>query len=219
MIHCSECIPVLMITHNRLAYTKKALEALFNSKGVQVYIIDNASTDGTVEWLESQPWKVAWNIIFNKENRGIADAMNQFLELTKYCNYVGKADNDTLIPQDWAEILLNDLQANNLDIIQAKHPIIPATHPQGWDGFVSNMEQPSPGIFLNHFVGGSGIIFRRDKIHHIPQTEWVLGGWRQFQREHPELKKAFTDHVEVELLDAHGYTDFPDYYKRTKRLV
>lgn len=210
-------IPVLMITHNRLEYTKQALDALFNSKVVEVFIIDNASTDGTVEWLQAQPCKVDWNIILNTENLGIAGAMNQFLELTKGSIYVGKCDNDTLVPKDWAVKLLDALVSNDLDIVQAKHHIIPASHPEGWNGFIRNMKQASPGVYLNHFVGGSGILFRRSAVDHIPHTEWVLGGWRQFQREHPELRKAFCDHTEVQLLDEHGYSDFPDYYKKTKR--
>lgn len=212
-------IPVLMITHNRLEYTKQALEALFNSKGVEIYIIDNASTDGTVEWLKTQPLNILYRTLFQKKNTGIAGAMNSFLLKTRENKYAGKVDNDTIVPADWTVKLLEALIANKLDIVQAKHHIIPATHPEGWDGFTRGMKQPSPGVFLNHFVGGSGILFRRSAVNYIPQTEWVLEGWRQFQREHPELRKAFCDHTEIQLLDQHGYEDYPEYYKQTKRLV
>jgi rhamnopyranosyl-N-acetylglucosaminyl-diphospho-decaprenol beta-1,3/1,4-galactofuranosyltransferase len=67
-------IPVLMITYNRLEYTKKALEALFLSQGRKIFIIDNGSSDGTREWLESHPWKMTMNITYNKDNIGIAGA-------------------------------------------------------------------------------------------------------------------------------------------------
>jgi hypothetical protein len=50
----------------------------------------------------------------------------------------------------------------------------------------------------------------------------MLGGWRQFQREHPELKKAFATDVEVHLLDTNengaDYSQYPNYYRETKRL-
>lgn len=207
-------IPVLMITYNRLAYTKRALEALFNSKDVDIYIIDNGSKDGTQEWLLSQPWAVSWHTIFNSENEGIAGAMNKFLQLTKMHGVVGKVDNDTIVPVNWISKLLPAL--DHCDMVQAKHHIIPATNPDGWDGFTKNMKKEG-SLYFNHFIGGSGILFKRSVVDHIPTTKWELGGWRQFQREHPDLIKAFCEDVEIKLLDEHGYTDYPEYYKQTKR--
>jgi GT2 family glycosyltransferase len=211
-------VPVLMITYNRLEYTKLALESLFNSKGVDIYIIDNGSTDGTQDWLYSQPWGVAWNITFNKSNLGIAGAMNQFMALTQGAEFVGKVDNDTIVPQDWCTKLLAHM--NKVDIVQAKHPILKATHEGGFDQWVSTMPASGP-LRFNHFVGGSGILFRRNIVTQVPRTLWMLGGWRQFQREHPHLRKAFATDVEIELLDTNeggaDYSQYPDYYRETKR--
>lgn len=209
-------IPILMITYNRLEYTRQALPALFNSEGVRVYVIDNGSTDGTAEWLKSQ---CAWDIIYNDRNLGIAGAMNQFLALTQDAEFVGKVDNDTIVPRDWHTRLMAHM--NKADIVQAKHPILKATHPGGFDSWVSTM--PADGsLRFNHFVGGSGILFRRNIVRQVPQTEWMLGGWRQFQRDNPHLRKAFATDVEVQLLDTNeggaDYSQYPDYYKETKRL-
>lgn len=213
-------VPVLMITYNRLEYTKKALEALLNSDaGQSICIIDNASTDGTREYLR-QLFKHA-TVLFMPKNFGIAKAMNEFLNLTKKCEFVAKVDNDTLVPPNWCHILTNKLIEHKIDMIQAKHHIIPATHPDGWEGFTKNMkrEKNDPSIYYNSFIGGSGIVFRRDKVNAIPETEWKLGGWRRFQLEHTELKKAFCDELEIKLLDEHGYGDYVDYYKETKRIT
>ena len=208
-----------MITYNRLEYTKQALESLFNSKEVEIFIIDNGSTDGTQEWLYSQPWGVAWNVFYNMKNLGIAGAMNQFLALTQEAEFVGKVDNDTIVPPDFISRMLPHM--DKVDIVQAKHPILKATHAEGFDSWVSAM--PASGALrYNHFVGGSGIIFRRNIVTQVPRTEWMLGGWRQFQREHPHLRKAFATDVEIQLLDTNeggaDYSQYPEYYRETKRL-
>lgn len=212
-------VPVLMITYNRLEFTKKALRSLFNSWGVHVYVIDNASTDGTREWLSSIVPGIAWDIAFNDRNLGIAGAMNRFLALTHGAEFVGKVDNDTIVPPDWCTRLMAHM--HKADIVQAKHPILKATHEGGFDQWVSTM--PADGALrFNHFVGGSGILFRRNIVTDVPRTEWMLGGWRQFQRDHPHLRKAFATDVEVQLLDTNeggaDYSQYPDYYRETKRL-
>lgn len=212
-------IPVLMITYNRLEFSKMALDALFTARNRKIYIIDNGSTDGTVEWIKSQPWRLAWTTLFNGRNLGIAGAMNQFISLTHGHKYVAKVDNDTIVERDFIDRMLCHMQY--ADIVQAKHSILKATHPGGFDDWVSSM--PGTGhLRFNHFVGGSGIMFKRGLIDHIPETEWKLGGWRQWQREHPEVRKAFATDVQIHLLDTddHGadYSKYPDYYKETKRL-
>lgn len=215
-------IPVLMITYNRLEYTKKALEALFFSRDRKIFIIDNGSTDGTQDYIMSQQWSYTWNITFNKTNLGIAGAMNQFLEKTKNFEWVGKVDNDTIVPEDWAIKMKEKCMKLKIDILQAKHPLIPAVaNGLTFDEWTSTMKKDGrdPSIRYHHFVGGSGIIFRRNAVPLIPQTEWKLYGWRQFQKDNPQLKKAFCTDVEIELLDGAGdYSAYPEYYKETGRI-
>jgi glycosyltransferase involved in cell wall biosynthesis len=205
---------VLFTTYNRLEYSKIALEAL-KKTGCEIIVIDNASTDGTQDWLKGQN---VW-VIYNKENLGVSGAMNQFLEITKNDEYVGKVDNDTVVPKDWAEKTLDILKSNDLDIVQPKHYIIKATYPDGWDGFVKTLPKIGEGLWKSDFVGGSGIVFRRRCVKgYLPKTDWVLGGWNDWQKAHPEVKKAFTDKVEIKLLDEKGYDDYPEYYQKTGRI-
>ena len=74
----SSNIPVLFITYNRLDYTKQSLPVLIeNTPGARLIVIDNGSTDGTVEYLnEFQPG--TFELILNKDNLGLGCAMNQF---------------------------------------------------------------------------------------------------------------------------------------------
>jgi glycosyltransferase involved in cell wall biosynthesis len=212
-------IPVLFITYNRLAYTKQALEALSNSYDVIIYVIDNGSTDGTVEWLKSYQWRGPHSTRYNSINIGIAGAMNQFLLGTKNYSVVGKVDNDTIVPLDWVIKMVPHIA--KADILQAKHHLIQASGVGTFDEWTSTMPADGP-LRFNHFVGGSGILFKRSIVDRIPETAWKLGGWREWQRMHPQYKKAFVTDVEIELLDTDesgaDYSKYPDYYKETNRL-
>lgn len=209
-------IPILMITWNRLEYTKKALTALLECRHALVIIIDNGSTDGTMEWLMTKPFGLRRPMMyFNHANMGIAHAMNKFLYLTRNYDIVGKVDNDTIVSEDWIEKMLPYLK--HADIIQSKHHIIESTCQGGWDQFIKPMKFKN-GLYYNHYVGGSGILFKRKIVESIKNTENKIMGWREWQRENSHIVKAFVPDVEIKLLDEHGYEDYPEYYKQTGRI-
>ncbi|MBV9924341.1 MAG: glycosyltransferase [Acidobacteria bacterium] len=101
-------VTIIILTWNGLAYTKRCLETLrgrtaFND--YEVVVVDNGSTDGTVEYLRSLPWL---RLLENRENLGFVRGNNRAL-----AESVGDSDfvllnNDTEIVQpDW----LSRLQA------------------------------------------------------------------------------------------------------------
>lgn len=218
-------VPVLFTTYNRLEYTRQSLPALMASDCGLILVVDNNSTDGTKEYLQSIK-SDRIHVIYEKENTGVAGAMNLFLQLTHGDKYVGKVDNDTIVPPDWCSRLLAKIIVHGVDIIQAKHPIPEATYSGGnFYAWMQTMKQDrkDPSLYYHRFVGGSGIVFKRKVVDRIPETEWKLYGWNTFQKEHPELKKAFCMEVEIELLDMYRnggtrYADYPEYYKETRRI-
>lgn len=89
-------IPVLYTTFNRLDYTRQTLPVLLeNAQEGKVIVIDNGSTDGTVNFLKSLS---GFDLILKEENTGISGAMNTFFEMTEGEKYVAKVDNDTIVP-------------------------------------------------------------------------------------------------------------------------
>jgi GT2 family glycosyltransferase len=216
--------PILFLTYNRLDFTKKSLPALLNSGVQNIIIIDNNSTDGTKAWLKKQKSKKIKKIIFNKENVGIAGAMTQFFEITDGERFVGKVDNDTIVPKHWFRDLVYNCERHEISVMQAKHKIL---HPR-FTSFEDWIEKESKvleeGVYEVQHVGGSAVAIRRDRIDpNIIQYQGKspLSGWTEAQVQSP-LIKAFTDKVEIELLDMvsdnqYDWDKYPNYYREVGR--
>lgn len=202
-----------MITCGRLSYTMRAVRAIKECEDIKLYIIDNGSVDNTVNWLRT----CGERVLYNRENMGIAYAFNQFLEHTNGLPIVGKIDNDTLIQPDFIKKMKQHLQY--VDLVQARHKLIAASAVGTFDQWTSKMKKITPTLVENHFIGGSGILINRNKVDFIPETENKLLGWREWQRQHPEVRKGFALDCEVKLLDEDGYPEeYHDYYKQTGRI-
>lgn len=213
-------IPVLLITYNRLAFTKKALGSLIRAGFTDIWIIDNGSTDETKPFLTGiKKMKVA-NVIFNETNEGISGAFNNFLSITKEAEFIVKCDNDTVLPPDFIDKMLPHMEF--ADIVQAKHNLIKASGVGTFDQWVKTM--PAQGdLRYNSFVGGSGIMCRRSVLSNLPTRTDKLMSWRIWQRDNPRVKKAFCVDCEIELLDtdsngANYPEEYREYYVKTGRI-
>lgn len=108
----------MMVTYNRLELTKKTLDSLFsNTSGpYRLIVVDNGSTDGTVEWLQEckEQCNTFWDLQLNPKNMGIAIGRNQCLQLAKKYNseYLSTIDNDIEFPEDWLRKCLDVLKVN-----------------------------------------------------------------------------------------------------------
>ncbi len=130
-------IPVL----NQLAYTQGCVRCLQPAlaAGAKVIVVDNGSTDGTREWLATQP---ALTVIRNEQNRGCAPAWNQGVaaagillnkqfsspgtaspilrntqETSETPGWVVVLNNDVLLPAGWLAALLGAAERHGLDLV------------------------------------------------------------------------------------------------------
>lgn len=95
-------VTIIILTWNGLAYTKRCLETLRAETAFpdyEVVVVDNGSTDGTVEYLKSLPWV---RLFENGENLGFVRGNNRALaECAGDSDFV-LLNNDTEIVQpDW----------------------------------------------------------------------------------------------------------------------
>jgi N-acetylglucosaminyl-diphospho-decaprenol L-rhamnosyltransferase len=107
-------VTIVIPVFNQLHFTRQCLESL-NVAGCDdsmIVVVNNASTDGTAEFLAARP---RLRVIHNPENRACAAAWNQGFAAgkTKWTVFL---NNDTLVPAGWLESLVDFAEKNGVDI-------------------------------------------------------------------------------------------------------
>ncbi|KKO54278.1 glycosyltransferase family 2 protein [Paenibacillus sp. DMB20] len=102
---------IIIPTYNQLGYLKECVESIvrYTNEPYELIIIDNASADGTAEYLKS-----AQGIRFriNPENLGFAGAVNQGLLMAKGTTLL-ILNNDAVVTTNWLSNLLACLHSNS----------------------------------------------------------------------------------------------------------
>jgi len=79
----NEFVSVTIVTYNSGRFIKRCLETVLSQRypNFEVIVVDNASTDGTIDILEQ--FEDRCQIIYNEENVGFAAAQNQAIALAQ----------------------------------------------------------------------------------------------------------------------------------------
>ncbi|MCC0649943.1 bifunctional glycosyltransferase family 2 protein/class I SAM-dependent methyltransferase [Clostridioides sp. ZZV15-6598] len=91
---------IIILTYNQLEYTKLCIASIKKftyENSYEIIVVDNNSTDGTVEWLKEQN---DLKIIFNNENQGFPKGCNQGIEISSGKNIV-LLNNDVIVTPNW----------------------------------------------------------------------------------------------------------------------
>lgn len=121
---------------NALEHTKVTLGSLFTTvhHPFLLTIVDNSSTDGTKEYLESlkpSSFCEKLTIISNRENRGAGEAINQGQKISEMVGvkYTCLCNNDLLFSNNWLELLENEMESDDtLGILGILRPAIDTLH-------------------------------------------------------------------------------------------
>jgi ATP-binding cassette subfamily B protein len=111
---------IVVATHNQLAFTRMCLESvLANTLGpsFELVVVDNASSDGTVDYLRKLSQAHA-NVtaVFNEENVGFGRATNQGLGRA-LGEVLVLLNNDTIVPPGWLEGLCSHVANPKLGLV------------------------------------------------------------------------------------------------------
>ncbi|HDR6271283.1 TPA: glycosyltransferase [Bacillus cereus] len=101
---------IVILTHNQLKYTKECIDSIreyTDQKEYELIVVDNASTDGTVQWLQQQDIL----LIENAENKGFPKGCNQGIRKAKGENIL-LLNNDVVVTKNWLKNLLTCLYAD-----------------------------------------------------------------------------------------------------------
>lgn len=101
---------IIIPTYNQLHYLQECIASVirYTSEPYELIVIDNASTDGTGEFLKSSR-HLRYHI--NKENLGFAGAVNQGFMLSRGTTLL-ILNNDAVVTQNWLSNLLACLHSD-----------------------------------------------------------------------------------------------------------
>lgn len=220
---------IVLLTYNRLKYTKRTLKCLLDTVTVPHYIVavDNNSTDGTQDWLQKN--KHIDHVILNPENYYPGKAMNiAWAEgLRKYpqATHLMRLDNDMKLKPGW-DIICQKYFKNipNLGQLGYEHEAI--EHPDAM-----NMSLNINGMTLVYWpgnIGGPCIISRSVWEHGLRYRE---NTWNDYgmNRPTPQEDAYFSmnignagflfghtlENIGTTFANESNWKDYPEYYIKT----
>ena len=130
---------VVMVTFNGVSYTKIALKSLIESTEVpfRFTIVDNGSSDGTIEYIHQNKLDenklISFNFIQSEENLGYGGAIMKALENDE-SEFVCMANNDIIFEDGWLK-RMQDVMDRNPDIalLGPLSPVQWCRHPYSQD--------------------------------------------------------------------------------------
>lgn len=143
---------VVTVTYNSETVVEDFLESLLtNSTEAEIvlYVIDNQSSDRTLEIVDAYQDKLNIHVLANDENRGVAAGNNQGINaaLDAGLEWVLLLNNDTIIPKGTIAGMIALAQKENLKVLS---PAIEATEPLKTIWFDGGTIYPARGMKVVH---------------------------------------------------------------------
>ncbi len=91
---------IVILSFNTLDYTKQCLESVKETVPLdrcQIVVVDNASSDGSLEYLRTLDWIT---LVENKENRGFPGGCNDGINVSFPENDIYLLNSDTILPKN-----------------------------------------------------------------------------------------------------------------------
>lgn len=210
-------VAVLSLTRDRLAYTQHCFQTLKDNAGCDYdhYVVDQASEDGTVEWLNEQD---DLDVIFASENIGICPGLNVLLEQScdaSAYDVIVRFDNDCEVLQpDTLRVVCEE--AFEQGIIAAPR-VLGLNNPPPVLRSDDDLDETAVlgGIFMAipataFSVGG----YRYDETFPLWEgDEAICGWWRAAGGTVGYLRGWTVNHY---LTTSGQHADIPDYFQRTR---
>lgn len=105
-------VSIITLTWNAMEYTQKCIRSIQDHTHYphEIIFVDNASTDGTVEYLRKIVKELPnYKLIENQENKGFAAGNNQGVKMASG-EYIMLLNNDVLVSEGWLEGLVESLE-------------------------------------------------------------------------------------------------------------
>lgn len=104
---------IIILSFNTLPYSKQCIESIrqYTSKGTyEIIVVENGSTDGSVEWLRKQ---ADVRLLCNNENKGFPAGYNQGMKVAQGNNLL-LLNSDILVTHHWLDNMLAALYSHDM---------------------------------------------------------------------------------------------------------
>lgn len=171
---------IVIPVFNRLDLTKQCLEALRRTTPSHLYelvVVDNASSDGTAEYLRRERAAGRLKAVVNETNIGFGRACNKAARLARG-EFVLFLNNDTIPLPGWLEALVTTMADRSVGAVGSR-----LFYPDGTlqhagvvlpNGIPTHIHRGQPGNFAPALerrdypaVTGASILFRRDLLEQL----------------------------------------------------
>jgi hypothetical protein len=151
-------VDIIVLTYNNLDSTKKCVDHLYkHTDEFNLIIVDNNSTDGTVEYLKNIE-QDNLTLHFSPKNLGCVMGRNFAYTLSKDSEYVCFLDSDQFVLSEWVESYMSYIE-RGYDVIGF----------EGWQMHPNTLipfKRSAPSEIYN-YVGCGGMFLKREVVDNI----------------------------------------------------
>lgn len=179
-------LSIIILTYNQCEITLRCLESiayLGTRDDVEIIVVDNGSSDSTEVTIKQRfPWVIYFYL---NKNTGVAAGRNYGLERANG-NYLMILDNDTIVPENAIESLMNYLDSNSNVGLVAPRLI-------DTNGLTQYSARPYPGIL---FKIKSSLGLLKPEIYNEPYNPcYVIGAAQMFRKSIYQKTGPLDDHI------------------------
>lgn len=115
-------VSVVVPVYNNDKYLHQAIGSLVNQtlKDIEIIIVNDGSTDGSLDIIKEYASKDSRIIIIDQENGGLSNAINNGIAIAKG-EYLAEMDSDDYVKPEMYEELFESAKANALDIVTSNY--------------------------------------------------------------------------------------------------
>lgn len=187
-------LDILYVSFNRLEFTVQTMTALARytdwTEVSKLYVKDDGSKDGTLQWLEENVPLLAEQhgfdyVVDGSRLGGPVAATNWYLDQNTGAPVFAKIDNDMVVCPGWLGEMIRQMEL---------HPTVDIL---GMEPFLGDPAMPGTvhrDIEPCEHIGGKGLLRTRAFVEYGRPTPGGLNGYfgfTQFQTANPEIVKAW----------------------------
>ena len=171
-------ISIVVPAYNIRSYLGRCLESLMNQsyKNIQIIVVDDGSTDGTRELLDTYAAKDSRIVALHKENEGVSSARLYGITYAQG-DYIGFCDGDDFAEEKMFEHLLRNALKYHADISHCGYKMVfPDGHEDVYYGtgrlVIQNHEEGLADLLKGEFVepGLWNKIYKKELVEKFENT-------------------------------------------------